>query len=248
MAEIDREVARSQFVGREFELEHPTYDKELEFYDLVSEGKVELLETEISFEDTDIKSRGELSRNPVRNLKYHIIVTIAMLTRFCIEKGMEEREAYSLSDQYILRVDGMQDLAELKKLHRELSLDFARRMRNIAKRQVFSLPCVRAMDYICNHLHSIIRVDMVADYVGLERCYFSKLFHRETGCTVSEYIAGQKIQAAKNMLLYSEYNCGEIALCLGFASNSHFSKRFKEAEGISPGEFRKKNFRKHWNT
>lgn len=248
MAEIDRKVALSQFTGREFELEHPTYDKELEFYDMVSEGRVELFEKSTGYEDIDMKSRGVLSKNPVRNLKYHIIVTIAMITRFCIEKGMEEQEAYSLSDQYILKVDGLQEVAQLKKLHIELTLDFARRMRSIAKQRVLSLPCVRAMDYICNHLHSSLRVDAVADYVGLERSYFSKLFHRETGCTVSEYIVNKKIQAAKNMLMYSDYSCSEIALYLGFASNSHFGKRFKEAEGISPSAFRKKNYRRHWNT
>lgn len=247
MTDIDREVTLSQFVGREFEVEHPTYDSELWFYDMVSEGKVDNLEQYGDFSTVDMKSRGVLSKDSIRNLKYHIIVTIAMITRFCIEKGMEEQTAYALSDQYILKIDVTQDRQELEKLHRTLSLDFARRMKNIGKRQVFSLPCVQAMDYICNHLHSTIRVDEVAQRVGLERSYFSKLFHKETGYTVSGYIMYKKIQAAKNMLLYSDFSCSEIAQYLGFASSSHFSEKFKQAEGMTPGNFRKKNYRKHWN-
>lgn len=247
LTEIDREVMLSQFTGREFELEHPTYDKELEYYEMVSEGRVESLEEKLDFADVDMRSRGRLSRDSVRNLKYHIIVTIAMITRFCIEKGMEEQEAYSLSDQYIIRVDEAQEIGKLKEIHKHLSLDFARRMRNIEKRQVLSLPCVRAMDYICNHLHSTLRVEMVAAFVGLERSYFSKLFHAEMGCTVSEYIVNKKINVAKNMLVYSDLSCSEIAQYLGFTSNSHFSKRFREAEGMSPSGFRKKNYRRHWN-
>lgn len=247
MADIDREVTFSQFVDREFEVEHPTYDSELQFYDMVSRGEVEHLKKYGDFNNIDMKSRGILSKDSIRNLKYHLIVTIAMVTRFCIEKGMEEQMAYALSDQYILMLDEIQDGQKLKELNRTLSLDFARRMKNISKRRVFSLPCVQAMDYICNHLHDAIRVDMVAEYVGLERSYFSKLFHRETGYTVSGYVMYKKIDAAKNMLLYSDFGCNEIAQYLGFASNSHFSQRFKEAEGMTPGEFRKKNYRRHWN-
>ena len=247
MMDIDREVTLSQFVSREFEVEHPTYDSELQFYDMVSEGKVDTLEKYGDFSTVDMKSRGMLSRDSIRNLKYHIIVTIAMITRFCIEKGMEEQTAYALSDQYILKVDVTQDRQELKKLHRTLALDFARRMKNISKRQVFSLPCVQAMDYICNHLHGTVRVDIVAEHVGLERSYFSKLFHKETGYTVSGYVMYKKIQAAKNMLLYSDFSCSEIAGYLGFASGSHFSERFKRAEGMTPGDFRKRNYRRHWN-
>ena len=248
MSDINREVILSQFAGREFEVDHPTYDTELQFYDMVSEGRVEHLEKYGDFSNVDMKSRGVLSKDSIRNLKYHMIVTIAMITRFCIEKGMEEQTAYALSDQYILKVDTMQDKQELKKLNRTLSLDFARRMRNISKRQVYSLPCVQAMDYICNHLHGVIRVDMVAEHVGLERSYFSKLFHRETGYTVSGYVMDKKIEAAKNMLLYSDFSCSEIAQYLGFASDSHFSERFKQAEGMTPGNFRKKNYRRHWSS
>ena len=247
MKDIDREVTLNQFVGREFEVEHPTYDSELQFYDMVSEGKIEELEKWEDFNTIDMESRGVLSKDSIRNLKHHMIINIAIITRFCIEKGMEEQTAYALSDQYILMVDVIQDKQELKKLHRTVSLDFARRMKNISKKQVFSLPCVQAMDYICNHLHGTVRVDMVAEHVGLERSYFSKLFHRETGYTVSGYVMQKKIQAAKNMLLYSDFSCSEIAQYLGFASGSHFSERFRQAEGITPGNFRKKNYRRHWN-
>lgn len=247
MTDINREITLSKFVDREFEVEHPTYDSELQFYDMVSGGEVEHLEKYGDFSDIDMKSRGVLSKDSTRNLKYHLIVTIAMITRFCIEKGMEEQTAYALSDQYILMLDEMQDIGKLKELNRTLSLDFARRMRNASKRHVLSLPCVQAMDYICNHLHGTVRVEMVAEHVGLERSYFSKLFHRETGYTVSGYVMNKKIEASKNMLLYSDFSCSEIAQYLGFASNSHFSERFKQVEGMTPGNFRKKNYRRHWN-
>ncbi len=41
-----------------------------------------------------------LSRNPLNNIKYHFVVTAAMLTRYCINGGLEPEQAYRLSDFY----------------------------------------------------------------------------------------------------------------------------------------------------
>ena len=244
--EAKREVIVQQFMQREKGILHPTYDTELSFYEMVSDGRLEELKEKTDYSDVDMEARGILSRNALRNLKYHIIVTIVMVSRFCIEKGMEEQESYGLSDYYIRLLDTMEGEQDLKKLHKTLVFDYATRMKQLKRVKKYSLHCIRGMDYIHNHLHEAIRLETIASYVNLEKTYFSKLFHREVGCRVSEYILNEKVKVAKNMLAYSEYTCTEIAEYLAFSSDSYFGKIFRERTGETPMQYRKNHYRRHW--
>lgn len=245
-ADTDKELVIRKFVEREEGIEHPTYDTELAFYQMVSDGKVEELKRTIQSDEIDKEARGILSKNRIRNMKYHIIVTIVMISRMCIEKGMEEIESYYLSDYYIRLLDEENDVENLKKIHRKMVFDYAGRMAKVQKKPIISVHCVKAVDYIKNHLHEPIYLEDVAKAVKLEKTYFCKLFHKEMGMTMKEYILQQKLKAMKNMLEYSEYSCGEIAQFLAFPSVSYMGMKCKEQTGKTPTEYRKEKYRKHF--
>ena len=89
---ISNEIVKQQFVQREYGLAHSTYDNELDFYQLVSSGDVKALSGMLLTGDEDetvLAARGILSDDKVRNRRYHEIVLVAMISRFCIEEGME---------------------------------------------------------------------------------------------------------------------------------------------------------------
>ena len=134
-----------------------------------------------------------------------------MISRFCIEEGMEEMESYNLSDFYINKLDKAQTTQQVIEIHNQIIMDYAKRMRQVKKKTVISPHCVKAMDYVYDHLHERIDVREVAEFVGVERSYLSKLFHKEVGQTISDYIMEKKLQTARNMLLYSDFSCTEIS-------------------------------------
>lgn len=246
---ISDEIAKKQFIQREYGLAHPTYDRELDFYRLVCSGDVKTLTGMLlagEEDDVTLKSRGILSEDKVRNRRYHEIVLVAMISRFCIEEGMEEMESYNLSDFYINRLDKAQTQQQITDVHNQVLMDYAKRMRHVKNKEVMSLHCVRTMDYVYDHLHEKIEISEIAEYVGVERSYLSRLFRKEVGQTLSDYVMDKKLQAAKNMLLCSDFSCMEISQYLAFASNSYFTKCFREKFGSTPGAYRKENYRKHW--
>lgn len=100
-----------------------------------------------------LASRGILSDDKVRNRRYHEIVLVAMISRFCIEEGMEEMESYNLSDFYINKLDKAQTERQIIDVHNQLIMDYARRMKKEKKKAAISPHCVRAMDYVYDHLH-----------------------------------------------------------------------------------------------
>lgn len=244
--EIYEALAKLQFENRENAVYHPTYDTELSFYDLVKRGDVKALEEKLDWEQADKKERGILSKDPTRNARYHMIIAIAMITRFCIEGGLSEQEAYQLSDLYIKWLDETSDRKTLFEIQKKASFDFARRMQRIHKERDYSVHCKRALDYIYNHLHENIEIWQIADYVGLDETYMSKLFVKETGYTPGRFIRHQKVETAKNMLVYTKDSCAEIAQYLAFASSSHFTQVFKKETGYTPLQYRNQNYRKHW--
>ena len=244
-----KELVFKRFVQRESGLRHPTYDTELAFYQLVQSGDTERLMEALN--DPGIPGiaapeRGELSEDPLRNFKYHFVVTAAMISRFCIEGGLDERISYMLSDIYIKRADKAVSMDELHALHEELVLEYAERMQKGISREKMSIHCIKAMDYISDNLHAPLTTSDVADYLELDRTYFCKLFKKETGMGVSEYIRHKKIQTAQSMLIYTDFSCSEIAQYFGFSSHSHFSDCFKTISGCTPTEYRMLHYRKHF--
>ncbi len=189
---------------------------------------------------------GRLSEDPMRNLKYHFIVTVAMITRFCVEGGMEMESAYTLSDMYISKADKCTSEEEIRTLHSEAVFDFTAHMNRIAHGTMYSKPVIMTMDYIYDNLHSKISETDIAEYVSLSVSYLSRLFRKEVGVTVSTYIAVKRVEAAQNMLKYSDYSPLDIGNYLAFTSHSHFISTFKKYTGMTPNEFRKKYYRSNW--
>ena len=83
----------------------------------------------------------------------------------------------------------------------------------------------------------------LAKKIGVSREHMSRAFHRETGQTLQEFRAEQKLNAAIRMLLKSNCSCKEIAQHCNYGSYSSFYRAFAAVYGTSPEKFRKDNGR-----
>jgi len=238
---IEKKLSHEEFLNREYNVSHLAYEREMAFFQAVKIGDWETVKQ--LFKPLESGEMGKLSEDKVRNLKYHLIITVALTTRYCIEGGMEMETAYNLSDIYIRSIDECNTEVEINLLHRAIIEEFTKRMRNIHKTSSCSKPIIICMDYIYDNLHTKITLDKLAETVNLSPAYLSRLFHKEVGMTISEYIMMKRIQAAENMLKFSEYSSLEISNYLCFSSESHFIHLFKKHTGETPKNYRKNHFR-----
>ncbi len=246
MEESQRELTHKAFLNREYAFKHSPFEKEFAFYNCVKKGNIEdvkKLMTPLGGDGT-----GTLSENPLQNLKYHFTVTIALITRFCVEGGLGMETAYTLSDLYILKADKCTNETALHKLHHDAIINYTTQMAKLAKGAIYSKPVIMTMDYIYDNLHSKISVDAIAEYTSLSTSYLSRLFHKEVGVTITSYIAKKRIEAAENMLKYSDYSPLDIGNYLAFTTHSHFISTFKKYIGMTPREYRKQYFRSNLST
>ena len=85
-----------------------------------------------------------------------------------------------------------------------------------------------------------ITVEGIADEMNLNRRYLSRIFKKETGKTIQEYLIDIRLDEAKTLL--SEGNSVSNAARLsGYVDECNFSKMFKKKVGISPGKWREIN-------
>lgn len=75
--------------------------------------------------------------------------------------------------------------------------------------------------------------------LGLDYRYLSTLFSQTEGRTVEKYFIAQKIERAKELLVYDELTLGEIAFRLGYSSVAHLSGQFKRTTGLTPSLFKR---------
>lgn len=231
----------------EEEILHRPVDDEYRFYKAVQEGDVEEViknHNEGGFKDQS--GKGVLSRNPLTNIKYHFVVTASLITRTCISGGMTNEEAYRLSDYYILRADNAKSIDEVVEIHFKMVMDFAKRMNRLRSKNAVSKSVHDSIEYIYKNIHTRITVEDVALAVNLSPSYLSRLFKKEIGLSLSDYIRMRKIDQAKNLLRFSDYTYVEISNYLAFVSQSHFIMVFKQYEGVTPKEYRERNYSATW--
>jgi AraC-like DNA-binding protein len=86
----------------------------------------------------------------------------------------------------------------------------------------------------------------LAKEVNLTPSYLSTLFNKETGYTPMHYIQHKRIEAASNLLKYSDYKVADIAYYFSFNSQSHFITVFKKEKGMTPLNYRNRYFKSNW--
>ncbi|MFD2613461.1 AraC family transcriptional regulator [Paenibacillus gansuensis] len=97
----------------------------------------------------------------------------------------------------------------------------------------------KAKEFLDQHYDKPIQVSQAADYVGLERSYFTKLFKKHIGLSPYVYLLELRLSKAKQLLEQTDQPVEHIALMLGFADAFHFSAFFKRKTGSSPRYYRK---------
>ena len=239
--EKEQQVAENRsrntlFERRENLQKHESYASERRQYDAIRNGQTDRIQS--VFQITPDGTPGILSRNELRNSKNMFIAGITLFTRAAIEGGVPEETAYALSDGYIQTVEECTSKSSIEKLSQKAALRFAQEVQKSGMRH-YSREIEAAVKYIHLHLHVPVTLEETAEAAGISASYLSRLFKKETGMLFVDYIQKERIEAACNMLKFSDRKIGEISDYLSFGSLNYFSRIFAKRMGMSPKEYRK---------
>jgi AraC family transcriptional regulator len=78
----------------------------------------------------------------------------------------------------------------------------------------------------------------LAAVINISATYFASLFKQAMGITPHQYVIQQRVERAKLMLSKTDLAIADIALQVGFSSQSHLTQQFKRFTGVTPKQVR----------
>lgn len=230
------------FENHENNVHHNPYDQEMREFGSIENG--DLIQLEKSLQEDYDGTIGTLAKDPLRNLKNLGIVLVTLASRAAIRGGLSPEISFSLSDSYIQQIEECKDLALVAPLAHKAEFQYAEMVHEIKEKQKGILkkqknPRInKCKDFIFSHLHDRITLEDLAVEADCNPNYLSQLFKECEGISISGYILQEKINRAKNLLIYSDYSYIEIATYLGFSSQSHLGTQFKKHTGYTLRQYR----------
>ena len=236
--EIEKEVTKRTIEEIEGRAMGPynALDIENRLLDMVMRGDVAALNEFMSH--APALSEGKVAQEQLRQAKNIFIVTATLVSRAAIRGGIDVTTALSLSDAYIQKCELADSTDIITELSYRMVMDYAERVAKLKLGQNPSVLVTKVSNYIQKHLSESIKVEDIANELYVGRSRLSTNFKNETGINLSDYIIQIKIDEAKRLLRYSNQSFLSISLYLGFSSQSHFSKVFKEKTRTTPFEYR----------
>ena len=144
----------------------------------------------------------------------------------------------SIDDNFLMAHELMYILHELSKFddaYELASSTFAKVEVSSESRRV-----LKVKDFINTHINDELRLEQLANLVGMTPTAFSRFFKLRTGKTLSEYIVDIRLGQAARLLVDTADSVSEICWNCGFNTLSNFNRLFRKRKGCSPTEFREK--------
>jgi two-component system response regulator YesN len=196
-----------------------------EWYDLIEKGDVEGLNNLIDHTINQMKQQG-VNAEELHHF-YHSI--LQALYSVLYKKGKNVHDVFGSAKHFEPRT--VQQLKDWMVHAIETVIACLKENKDSFVYQV--------KQYIQEHLDEKFDRIEIAEHVHLNPAYLSRLFRRETGETLSDYILALKMNLAKELLRNSNKPISEISNEAGYSNFSHFTKTFKKMFAVNPQAYRK---------
>ncbi|MBR4442019.1 MAG: helix-turn-helix domain-containing protein [Clostridia bacterium] len=217
---------------------HNSLAVEQTIMNIIRKGDVAALEAFVG--NAPVVRPGVMAADQLRQAKNTFIAAITQASRSAIRGGMDVEDALSASDAYIRQCEMMTDIHQITMLHYDMVLYYTRQVQRIRMGHYPTELVIQVANYVQHHLSEPITTDQIAEHLFLSRQHLSRRFTKEAGIPLAAFVRNEKVEEAKRLLRYTDKSVMAISTYLGFSSQGHFSGVFKEATGMTPGEYRDK--------
>ena len=227
----------------EFPKEHPqnltileaNYASENQLIDAVSKGKLNLVTAVAS----TIFNNGAEPRLPdsLRDRKNNLIILKTLLRKAAEYGDVHPLHIHRLSTHFAAQIEQIHSVKESFALQEEMIRSYCQLVKRHSLRN-YSYYVGKAITLIQYDLTADLRLATIASQINVNSSYLSSLFHKECGCTLTEYITKQRMDHALLLLQVSGKTIQEIAHECGIQDVNYFIKLFKKYTGFTPNHYR----------
>lgn len=234
--DIDRLITKYRYENSENDFTRLPPTHEATMMEIVRTGRYKDVDRLKRLSENQIHL-GKLSDDPRKNMEYYSVLIIGFLSRAAMDGGMSPENAFDLSDVLLQKLSRIRTVEDMEDYILFAVAVFAKAVSE-TRRKANPYVIEQSKIYIDRNIFRSIQVKDVAQFVGLSPEYLGRLFKSVQGMTLHNYIQKEKIEAACNILRFSDRSISDIAMAIGFASHSNFGQVFRKWKGMSPTEYR----------
>lgn len=146
--------------------------------------------------------------------------------------------ASELKHLFIYRVNMAYSFERIQSTFIEVVPEILKNVSAVIEQDRHCKPVTDTLFYIQKNYSKEISLNQLADLTGLTPSYFSALFKKEMGITISNYLINYRLDIAQNKLQTTQLPISEIADAVGYPDVKYFSRIFKKKTNLTPSKFR----------
>lgn len=175
--------------------------------------------------------------DPVRNAKNYCIIMNTLLRKAAEQGGVHPIYLDTVSSAHAKQIEQLSSLEDVTSLMTEMFRAYCRLVRKHAT-QDYSPPVQQAMIFIESNLSGDLNLRMLAQKLNISSSYLSTIFKKETGQTLTDFIAQRRVDKAMDLLRTTRLQVQTVAQHCGIVDVHYFSKIFKKVTGMTPKAYR----------
>ncbi|MBR4862231.1 MAG: helix-turn-helix domain-containing protein [Firmicutes bacterium] len=215
------------------------YENEKILMKAVSEGKLHLLTSVAS----SVFNNGTEPRHPdsLRNRKNYLIILKTLLRKAAEYGGVHPLHIHRLSSAYAQHIEQARTIRESLQVQEDMIRDYCLLVKNHSLKQ-YSYYVGKAITLIHYDVTADLSLSTIAEQINVNSSYLSKLFRKECGCTLTEYVHRKRMERSLILLRDERKRIQDIAEECGFQDTTYFIRVFKKQYGTTPSVYREENF------
>lgn len=176
--------------------------------------------------------------NDLNIIKARVLELCTIISRVALESTKRIENTLSLNAVFLNELMESKSLEDLAFALHKVIKEFTDEILELNNTALF-VPIRKVINYINTYYAEEISLHKVAKLVHLTPSYFSTVFKKETGYSFTQYLNKVRIEHGKLLLMDTSMTVLEVAIEVGFDTDTYFCTVFKKVVGVTPNQFRK---------
>ncbi len=211
------------------------YANENFLIEAVSKGKLHLV-TAVA---ASVYNNGSepLLKDSLRERKNNLIILKTLLRKAAEYGGVHPLHIHKLSNQFTEKIENIRTIKQSLRLQEKMIRSYCLLVKKLSLSK-YSYYVGQAITLVQYDLTADLRLKTIAQKLNVNASYLSSLFHKEYGCTLTDFITKERIDYSVSLLQTTKKSVQEIASLCGISDTNYFIKLFKKQTGFTPNQYR----------